>query len=74
MPPATRRKLKNEANVLLTNPDMLHSGILPNHGSWAHYFSRLEYVVIDEIHTYRGVFGSNVAHVLNRLARICNQS
>ncbi|UCH84739.1 MAG: DEAD/DEAH box helicase [Candidatus Latescibacterota bacterium] len=71
-PPATRRKLKNEANVLLTNPDMLHSGILPNHGSWAHFFSRLEYVVIDEIHTYRGVFGSNVAHVLNRLNRICD--
>ncbi|UCG52454.1 MAG: DEAD/DEAH box helicase [Candidatus Latescibacterota bacterium] len=71
-PPATRRKLKNEANVLLTNPDMLHSGILPNHGSWAHFFSNLKYVVIDEIHTYRGVFGSNVSHVLNRLNRICN--
>lgn len=70
-PPATRRKLKNEANVLLTNPDMLHSGILPNHGSWAHFFSRLRFVVIDEIHTYRGVFGSNVSHVLNRLNRIC---
>jgi DEAD/DEAH box helicase domain-containing protein len=70
-PPATRRKLKNEANVLLTNPDMLHSGILPNHGTWAHFFSRLKYVVIDEIHTYRGVFGSNVSHVLNRLNRIC---
>ena len=70
-PPATRRKLKNEANVLLTNPDMLHSGILPNHGSWAHFFSRLKFVVIDEIHTYRGVFGSNVSHVLNRMNRIC---
>lgn len=70
-PPVTRRKLKNEANVLLTNPDMLHSGILPNHGTWAHFFSRLKFVVIDEIHTYRGVFGSNVSHVLNRLSRIC---
>lgn len=70
-PPATRRKLKNEANVLLTNPDMLHSGILPNHGTWAHFFSRLSFVVIDEIHTYRGVFGSNVSHVVNRLNRIC---
>jgi DEAD/DEAH box helicase domain-containing protein len=70
-PPATRRKLKNEANVLLTNPDMLHSGILPNHGTWAHFFGRLRYVVIDEIHTYRGVFGSNVSHVINRLNRIC---
>ena len=70
-PPATRRKLKNEANVLLTNPDMLHSGLLPNHGTWAHFFGRLKFVVIDEIHTYRGVFGSNVSHVLNRLNRIC---
>jgi DEAD/DEAH box helicase domain-containing protein len=71
-PPTTRRKLKNEANVLLTNPDMLHSGILPNHGTWAHFFGRLAFVVIDEIHTYRGVFGSNVSHVINRLNRICN--
>lgn len=70
-PPTTRRKLKNEANVLLTNPDMLHSGILPNHGTWAHFFSRLKFVVIDEIHAYRGVFGSNVSHVMNRLNRIC---
>jgi len=70
-PPNTRRKLKNEANVLLTNPDMLHSGILPNHGTWAHFFSRLEFVVIDEVHTYRGVFGSNVAHVMHRLSRVC---
>ena len=70
-PPATRRKLKNEANVLLTNPDMLHSGILPNHGTWAHFFSKLKYVVIDEVHTYRGVFGSNVSHVIYRLNRIC---
>ncbi len=70
-PPATRRKLKNEANVLLTNPDMLHAGILPNHGTWAHFFGRLRFVVIDEIHTYRGVFGSNVSHVINRLNRIC---
>ncbi|MDH3217532.1 MAG: DEAD/DEAH box helicase, partial [Candidatus Krumholzibacteria bacterium] len=70
-PPATRRKLKNEANVLLTNPDMLHSGIMPNHGTWAHFFGRLRFVVIDEIHTYRGVFGSNVSHVIHRLNRIC---
>ncbi|NIM20025.1 MAG: DEAD/DEAH box helicase [Candidatus Latescibacteria bacterium] len=70
-PPSTRRKLKNEANVLLTNPDMLHSGILPNHGIWARFFERLRYVVIDEIHAYRGVFGSNICHVLRRLNRIC---
>lgn len=71
-PPAVRRKLKNEANVLLTNPDMLHAGILPNHGSWARFFTNLRYVVVDEIHTYRGVFGSNVSHVLKRLNRICH--
>ncbi len=70
-PPNARRKLKNEANVLLTNPDMLHSGILPNHGTWARFLANLKYVVVDEVHTYRGIFGSNVAHVLGRLNRIC---
>ena len=69
-PPNTRRKLKNDANVLLTNPDMLHAGILPNHGTWSRFFSKLRYVVVDEVHSYRGIFGSNVAHVLNRLNRI----
>ena len=69
-PATARRKLKNDANVLLTNPDMLHAGILPNHGTWARFFSRLKYVVVDEVHSYRGVFGSNVSHVLNRLNRI----
>ncbi len=70
-PPNARRKLKNEANILLTNPDMLHSGILPNHGTWARFLAKLKYVVVDEVHTYRGTFGSNVAHVLGRLNRIC---
>jgi len=70
-PPNARRKLKNDANVLLTNPDMLHSGILPNHGTWARFLARLKYVVVDEVHSYRGTFGSNVAHVLGRLNRIC---
>jgi len=70
-PPNARRKLKNDANVLLTNPDMLHSGILPNHGTWARFLAKLKYVVVDEVHTYRGTFGSNVAHVLGRLNRIC---
>ncbi len=70
-PPNARRKLKNDANVLLTNPDMLHSGILPNHGTWARFLAKLEFVVVDEVHTYRGTFGSNVAHVLGRLNRIC---
>lgn len=70
-PPNVRRKLKNEANVLLTNPDMLHAGILPNHGSWSRFLTKLRYVVVDEVHAYRGIFGSNVAHVLGRLNRIC---
>ena len=70
-PPRQRTKLRDEAAVLLTNPDMLHSGILPNHARWARFFSRLRYVVCDEIHVYRGIFGSNVANVLRRLRRIC---
>jgi len=70
-PPTARRKLKNDANVILTNPDMLHSGILPNHGTWSRFFSNLKFVVVDEVHAYRGVFGSNVSHVLGRLNRIC---
>ena len=70
-PPSARRKLKNEANVLLTNPDMLHAGILPNHGTWSRFISKLRYIVVDEVHAYRGIFGSNVSHVFNRLNRIC---
>ena len=69
-PASSRRKLRDEAKVLLTNPDMLHSGILPNHAKWANFLSRLRYVVIDEIHTYRGIFGSHIANVLRRLDRI----
>lgn len=69
-PASSRRKLRDEARVLLTNPDMLHSGILPNHAKWAGFFSRLRYVVVDEIHSYRGVFGSHVANVMRRLDRI----
>lgn len=70
-PATTRRKLRTEANVVLSNPDMLHQGILPYHSRWGSFFSDLKYVVVDEIHTYRGVFGSNVANVLRRLGRIC---
>jgi len=70
-PASSRRKLREEAKVLLTNPDMLHSGILPNHAKWANFLSRLQYVVIDEIHTYRGIFGSHIANVMRRLDRIC---
>jgi DEAD/DEAH box helicase domain-containing protein len=70
-PPRQRTRLRDEAAILLTNPDMLHSGILPNHARWARFFSNLRYVVCDEIHVYRGIFGSNVANVLRRLRRIC---
>jgi len=70
-PDSTRRKLRENANVILTNPDMLHQGILPSHPSWRRFFAGLRYVVIDEIHAYRGVFGSNVANVVHRLRRVC---
>ncbi len=65
-----RRAVREKARIVLTNPDMLHSGILPNHGKWASLWQSLQYVVIDELHTYRGVFGSHMAHVLTRLQRI----
>ncbi|MEW6675465.1 MAG: DEAD/DEAH box helicase [Nitrospirota bacterium] len=70
---AYRRKKIREAipNVIFTNPDMLHLAINPFHKKWEAFFSNLRFVVIDEIHTYRGVFGSNVAHVMRRLRRIC---
>src|SRR3990172_5046105 len=70
-PPARRRALREEARLLITNPDMLHAGILPHHPRWASLFEGLRYVVIDELHVYRGVFGSNVANVLRRLRRLC---
>ena len=70
-PPTSRRKLRNDGNIILSNPDMLHMGILPYHSRWGSFFSDLQYVVVDEIHTYRGIFGSNVANVLRRLNRIC---
>ena len=70
-PTSLRRSLRDEGNVILTNPDMLHCGILPNHSRWAHFIERLSFVVVDEIHTYRGIFGSNVANVIRRLRRIC---
>jgi DEAD/DEAH box helicase domain-containing protein len=67
----TRRKLRDEGNVILSNPDMLHAGILPYHAKWNRFFKDLKFVVIDEIHTYRGIFGSNVANVVRRLRRVC---
>jgi DEAD/DEAH box helicase domain-containing protein len=66
-----RKWARKNANVVLTNPDMLHVGILPSHQRWATFFMRLRYVVVDELHTLRGIFGSHVAHVLRRLRRIC---
>ena len=70
-PQSARGRVRKTARVLLTNPDMLHTGILPNHPLWAEFFRHLKFVVIDEAHTYRGVFGSQVACVLRRLRRVC---
>ena len=70
-PQNLRRKIKDGANIILTNPDMLHQGILPQHSRWNRLFSNLQYVVIDEVHAYRGVFGSHLANVVRRLTRIC---
>jgi DEAD/DEAH box helicase domain-containing protein len=70
-PQHTRRKLRDEGNVLLTNPDMLHSGILPYHTKWSRVLANLKFVIVDEMHAYRGIFGSNVANVLRRLRRAC---
>lgn len=70
-PQHSRRKLRDEGNVILTNPDMLHSGILPYHTKWSRLLGNLKYVVVDEVHAYRGIFGSNVANVLRRLRRAC---
>lgn len=67
-----RREIRRSANVILTNPDMLHVGILPHHESWAELFANLAVVVIDEAHVYRGVFGSHVANVIRRLRRIAS--
>lgn len=65
-----RSEARRNATVVLTNPEMLHCGILPHHGGWMRFLSRLEYVVIDELHQFRGIFGSHVAHVIRRLRRI----
>ena len=70
-PREQRADLRRRANVVLTNPDMLHLGILPNHPAWGDFFKNLAIVVIDEAHVYRGVFGSHVANVLRRLRRVC---
>ncbi|GMV17749.1 MAG: DEAD/DEAH box helicase [Myxococcales bacterium] len=69
-PGDARRVARERCRVLLTNPDMLHAGILPNHARWAGFLQGLRYVVLDELHTYRGVFGSHMAHVIARLRRV----
>jgi len=70
-PQDARRAIRERANVVFTNPDMLHSGVLPHHTKWAKAFENLRYVVIDELHYYRGVYGSHLANLLRRLKRVC---
>ena len=70
-PQPRRRELRERAQIILTNPDMLHVGILPQHFRWRGMFAKLRYVVIDDAHVYRGVFGSHVANVIRRLRRVC---
>ena len=70
--PAERRWVRANANVVLTNPEMLHAGILARHDQWTGFLANLTHVVIDELHVLRGVFGSHVAHVLRRLRRLCH--
>src|SRR5580692_3966360 len=69
-PSDARRAIRERGHVILTNPDMLHTGILPHHTKWTRVFENLRYIVLDELHTYRGVFGSHLANVLRRLGRI----
>jgi DEAD/DEAH box helicase domain-containing protein len=69
-PPDARKAIRDRGNIVLSNPDMLHTGILPHHTRWQRLFENLRYVVLDELHMYRGVFGSHLANVLRRLRRI----
>jgi DEAD/DEAH box helicase domain-containing protein len=71
-PSAERAEIRRRARIILTNPDMIHVGILPNHQNWSRFLRNLKYVIVDEAHTYRGVFGSHVANVLRRLRRVCS--
>ncbi|MGI6184026.1 MAG: DEAD/DEAH box helicase [Candidatus Fimadaptatus sp.] len=70
-PVSARKAIRQAGHIVVTNPDMLHAGILPHHTKWVKLFENLKYIVIDEIHAYRGVFGSNLANLLRRLKRIC---
>ncbi|HRY81424.1 MAG TPA: DEAD/DEAH box helicase, partial [Spirochaetia bacterium] len=69
-PSSVRVSARDTGRIVITNPDMLHSGVLPNHAKWSRFFSGLRYVVVDEMHGYRGIFGSHVANVIRRLKRI----
>ena len=70
-PGDARKAVRTRGDIVVSNPDMLHQGVLPHHTKWAQFFESLRYVVIDEMHTYRGVFGSHVANVIRRLRRVC---
>ncbi|MCS4505725.1 ATP-dependent RNA helicase DbpA [wastewater metagenome] len=70
-PGDARKAVRTKGDIVVSNPDMLHKGVLPHHTKWAQFFESLKYVVIDEMHTYRGVFGSHVANVIRRLRRVC---
>ena len=71
-PGDARKAVRTKGDIVISNPDMLHQGILPHHTKWAQFFENLKYIVIDEMHMYRGVFGSHMANVLRRLIRICH--
>ncbi|MBI5825651.1 MAG: DEAD/DEAH box helicase [Chloroflexi bacterium] len=71
-PQLHRPSIRKNARIILSNPDMLHTGILPHHANWAGFFTNLKFIIIDEAHTYRGVFGSHVANVIRRLKRVAN--
>ncbi len=71
-PKEARKSIRMRGQIVVTNPDMLHTGILPHHTKWNELFSGLKYVVVDELHMYRGVFGSHFANVMRRLKRVCN--
>ena len=69
-PASHRSSIRTNANIIFTNPDMLHTGVLPHHTNWSDFFHHLHFIIVDEMHTYRGVFGSHVANVIRRLARV----
>jgi DEAD/DEAH box helicase domain-containing protein len=71
-PQDARKAIRSRGHLVVTNPDMLHSGILPHHPKWVKLFENLRYVVVDEVHAYRGVFGSHLANILRRLKRVCS--